>query len=159
MWMRRMLVTAATLGGATMAMAQGAAPAIPEYTNDQRWGRLAFLNLSAFATEVALGKSRGVTVDEIGKWLGDHYAATWAGGLDARQFAIALRLNSMSHPASRVELPTFTDSLLHAWCRTGHRDLPRDVLERAGRRRLSRNHRIAPVARSERSLAHPRRGR
>ena len=59
MWMRRMLVTAATLGGATMAMAQGAAPAIPEYTNDQRRGRLAFLNLSAFATEVALGKSRG----------------------------------------------------------------------------------------------------
>lgn len=112
MWMRRMLLTAATLGGATLAMAQGAAPAIPEYTNDQRWGRLAFLNLSAFATEVALGKSRGMTVDEIGKWLGDYYTATWAGGLDARQFAISIRLNSMSHPASRVELPTFTDSLV-----------------------------------------------
>jgi hypothetical protein len=112
MWMRRMMVTAAILVGPAMAMAQGAAPAIPEYTNDQRWGRLAFLNLSAFVTEVALGKSRGMTVEDIGKWLGDYYTATWAGGLDARQFAISMRLNVMGHPASRVELPTFTDSLV-----------------------------------------------
>lgn len=112
MWMRRMLVTAATLGGATIAMAQGAAPAIPEYTNDQRWGRMAFLELSNLAAQVALGKSKGMTIDEIGQWLGDHYCDGWAGGLDARQFAIAVRLNNMSHPASRVELPTFTDSLV-----------------------------------------------
>lgn len=111
MWMRRML-TAATFGGATMAAAQGAVPAIPEYTNDQRWARLAVLDLGTWAAEVALGKSRGMSIDEIGQWLGDYYTAGWAGGLDARQLAISFRLNSMSHPASRVELPTFTDSLV-----------------------------------------------
>lgn len=112
MWMRRMLLTAATFGGATIALAQGASPTIPEYTNDQRWGRMAFLNLSNLAAQVALGKSKGMTIDEIGQWLGDYYADTWVGGLDARQFAVSVRLNNMSHPASSVELPTFTDSLV-----------------------------------------------
>lgn len=112
MWLRRALFLSVTLACAARAAAQGAAPALPEYTNDQRWGRLAALDLSTVVTEISLGKAKGMTTDQIGEWLGEHYTQTWAGGLDARQLATSIRWNSLSHPQAKVEMTTFTDSLV-----------------------------------------------
>jgi hypothetical protein len=92
--------------------AQVTAPSLPEYTNDQRWGRLAYLELSGMVSEIALGKTKGMTVDEIGAWLGEFYTRGWVGGLDARQMATSFRLNNLSHPQARVEMTTFTDTLV-----------------------------------------------
>lgn len=112
MWLRRALVLPVTLACAAHAAAQGTATALPEYTNDQRWGRLAALDLSSFVAEISLGKSKGMTADQIGEWLGEHYTTTWTGGLDARQLATSFRWNALSHPAAKVEMTTFTDSLV-----------------------------------------------
>lgn len=112
MWLRRALLLPVSLACAAHAAAQVTAPALPEYTNDQRWGRLAALDLSAFVAEISLGKAKGMTADQIGEWLGEHYTTTWAGGLDARQLATSFRWNALSHPAAKVEMTTFTDSLV-----------------------------------------------
>jgi hypothetical protein len=85
---------------------------IPEYTDAQRWGRMASLNVSALISECELGKSRGMTIDEIGTWLGNYYAEGWAGGLDARGLAIGFRWNWMSDPRAKVEMTVFSDTLV-----------------------------------------------
>ena len=113
MWLRRAFFLSVTLVGAARAAAQGAAaPALPEYTNDQRWGRQAALTLSTLVGEISLGKSKGMTADQIGEWLGEHFTQTWAGGLDVRQLATSFRYNTLSHPQAKVEMTTFTDSLV-----------------------------------------------
>ena len=109
---RWLVLAMLTAGFAGDIGAQAAAPAIPEYTNDQRWGRSAALALSQFVSEIDLGKSRGMSIDEIGQWLGEYYARSWAGGLDARNLAISFRWNSLSDPDSKVEFTTFTDTLV-----------------------------------------------
>ena len=112
MWSRRAVLLAAALACATRVAAQGTAPSLPQYTNDQRWERLAALDLSAFVTQISFAKEKGMTADEIGEWLGEYYTQTWVGGLDARQLATSFRLNAMSHPRARVEMTTFTDTLV-----------------------------------------------
>lgn len=94
--------------------AQPATPAIPEFTNDQRWGRLAYLDLSWIGSVVALGRAKGMSTSEIGEWLGHHFARSWVGGLDARQFALSFRWNLLSHPQGKVEIVQFTDTLVVA---------------------------------------------
>lgn len=94
--------------------AQPANPAIPEFTNDQRWGRLGFLDLAWTASAIALGREKGMTTGEIGDWLGHHFAKSWVGGLDARQLALSLRWNQLSHPQGKVEFVQFTDTLVVA---------------------------------------------
>jgi len=87
---------------------------LPQYTDQQRWQRTATLSLSSMASLVALGKSRGMTIEEIGTWLGNFYRDGWTGGLDARQLAVSFRRNNLSHPAGKVEMVTYTDSLVVA---------------------------------------------
>lgn len=85
---------------------------LPVYTDSQRWGRLSGLNVSAIVSEIELGKAKGMSIDEIGIWLGNYYAATWAGGLDARSLATSFRWNALSDPNAKVEMTTFTDTLV-----------------------------------------------
>lgn len=115
-------LAALVMGAAPEMSAQAATSALPEYTNDQRWGRSSVLALGQLVSEIELGKARGMSVDEIGEWLGEYYARGWAPGLDARQLATSMRWNMLSDPDAKVEMRTFTDSLVVMRTNTPARD-------------------------------------
>jgi hypothetical protein len=96
--------------------AQDANAKLPQYSDSLRWGRIAELSVSTIVSEIELGKARGMSVDEIGTWLGNYYAATWPGGLDARHLATGFRWNYLSDPKAKVNITTFTDTLVVMRC-------------------------------------------
>jgi len=110
---RSWLTAVLTLAG-TMPLAAQQAAELPDYTNDQRWGRLGLIDAAWVTTTIALGKSKGMTAEQIGDWIGDYFTTGWAGGLDARQFLFYLRWNHLAYPQGRVEVTTFSDSLVVA---------------------------------------------
>lgn len=109
-----MILAACSLGAPLQLTAQSANAGLPEFTNDQRWARLGTIDLAWIASAVALGKAKGMTTGEIGDWLGQHFAKSWVGGLDARQLALSFRWNQLSHPQGKVEFVQFTDTLVVA---------------------------------------------
>jgi hypothetical protein len=81
-------------------------------TTDQMWARSSFLSISALTSLVALGKSRGMTADEVGRWLGDLYAPSWGPpntGSALRVARIEI-LNWKGFPGMTVEILSASDT-------------------------------------------------
>lgn len=77
---------------------------LPTYTPEQRWERLAFLDLGWQAAIVALGREKGMTAEEVGHWVGEFFAPGWLGGAEGVQLLRGFYRNFMSVPGATVEV-------------------------------------------------------
>jgi hypothetical protein len=66
------------------------------------------------APYISLGKSEGLTIDEIGTRLGEFWTGSWSGGLDARATMNWFIRNHLNHPNGKVEIISGEDSLVVA---------------------------------------------
>ncbi len=76
----------------------------PEYTDAQRWERLAQLMLGWNAAFVAFGEEHGMTPEETGEWIGEFFTDAWLGGIEATQFLRGLHRNFLSLPGAELEV-------------------------------------------------------
>lgn len=77
---------------------------LPTYTPEQRWERLAFLDLGWQAALVALGREKGMTAEEVGQWVGEFFAPGWLGGAEGVQLLRGFYRNFMSVPGATAEV-------------------------------------------------------
>jgi len=85
---------------------------IPDLTTEARWERSGSFNVNWMAPFISLGKAKGMTIDEIGAWLGEFWTRSWAGGLDARATMYWFIRNHLNHPAGKVAIISGEDSLV-----------------------------------------------
>lgn len=112
---RRAMTMMAMVACAAMPVgAQQAAPALPEYTDQQRWNRLGFVDAAWTSSVIAIGKREGHSLDQIGDQIADYFTLGWLGGLDARGLFLGLRQNHLAYANGRVEVSTLSDSLVVA---------------------------------------------
>lgn len=115
--MRRLLlgvVLGALCASAVPTPAQMTEPELPEYTDQQRWERLAYLAVSWQAATISMGKELGMTPAEVGAWLGDYYQDGWLGGMEAGQFLVSTYRNHMSMPGAEGEVISSTPTSVTA---------------------------------------------
>jgi len=111
---RMLVLLVVVLCGVTRGGAQQAPPQLPEYTDPQRWNRLAFIDAAWISTVIAIGKQEGHTLDQIGDQIAEFHTQGWLGGADARWFFVSLRQNHLAYPNGRVEVTSLTDSVVVA---------------------------------------------
>jgi hypothetical protein len=86
-----------------LAQAQEIEP--PTYTLDQRWTRSVRFNVNGMVTLISLGKEKGMTVDEIGAWMGTFYRQGWTQGpREPSDAVIAFYRNHMVNPTAEMEV-------------------------------------------------------
>ena len=81
---------------------------LPDYSDDQRWERLAFLMVGWEAAIIALGKEHDMTPAETGAWVGEFFSQGWLGGAEAAQFMRGTYRNFMSFPGAEAEMLSST---------------------------------------------------
>ena len=105
-----MRLTAFTVVASAAAISIPAVPVraqdvqLPTYSTEQRWDRLAFLNLGWQAAFVALGREKGMTPEEVGQFAGEFFAPGWIGGAEGVQLLRGFYRNFMSLPGASVEV-------------------------------------------------------
>lgn len=87
---------------------------LPEFTDQQRWERLAFLMVGWQAAMVALGESHGMTPEEVGEWAGKYFSQSWLSGSEAIQFLRGTHRNFMAMPGAAVEVVSSTPTSVTA---------------------------------------------
>jgi len=106
--MRRVVLTlvlaalASTLPAAVLAQQEDFQ--IPEYTEQQRWNRLASGMVYFQAALLELGMQHGMTAEEVGGFVGDVFARSWVTGADAAQFMVNFNRNYDAFPGAESEL-------------------------------------------------------
>jgi hypothetical protein len=84
--------------------AQQASVELPKYTEQQRWNRAATSAVLGNIMPIALGKAKGMTIDEIGNWLGNQYARTWNRPGTPRMLLNGLYWNFVCDPQGTLEV-------------------------------------------------------
>lgn len=102
--MRALTLAFAFLILAGPSAAQDAELRLPEYTDQQRWQRLALNLVWTQAALLELGKEKGMTPEEVGRWAGSFYARGWLGGQEAGSYAVAMNRNHMGWPGAAAEV-------------------------------------------------------
>jgi hypothetical protein len=84
---------------------------LPDYTTDQRWTRSARFGVNGMVTLITLGKEKGMTVAEIGEWMGDFYKQGWAEGpREPGSAVVAFYRNHMVNPTGEMEVLGVTEN-------------------------------------------------
>jgi hypothetical protein len=52
-------------------------PQWPDYTEEQRWNRMAQMGTLGVVAAMAYAKERGASLEEFGRWWGDLFAPSW----------------------------------------------------------------------------------
>lgn len=93
-----------------LASAQTTAFEFPKRTDEERWNRAAtFADLNG-VIPIALGKSRGMSLDEIGDTLGKLYAPRWSATMTPQGRVLGGHRNLMSHPHAIMEIVSASGS-------------------------------------------------
>ena len=79
-------------------------PQLPQFTDQQRWERLASGTVWWQAALIELGAEVGMTPEEVGTFAGEFFARGWLGGAEAGQFVVSMNRNHLSWPGAEVEL-------------------------------------------------------
>jgi hypothetical protein len=82
---------------------------LPEYTDQQRWNRLAFGLVSFQAALLELGKKHGMSPEEVGAFTGEFFSSGWLAGIESTPFAVALNRNHMGYPNATAEVVSYDD--------------------------------------------------
>jgi len=77
---------------------------LPTYTPEQRWERAAYEALWWQAAIVALGREKGMTAEEVGRFAGELFAPGWLGGAEGLQLLRGFYRNFMALPGAEVEV-------------------------------------------------------
>jgi hypothetical protein len=80
-----------------------------KFTDQQRWNRAASQFTVMTIALINLGKSKGMSTDEVGTWLGNLFAPGWPTGLTPQQFFQAANRNWMLYPDAIIEVVKATD--------------------------------------------------
>jgi hypothetical protein len=75
-----------------------------KFTDAQRWNRASSLGVINSAAIITLGKSKGMTIDEIGTWLGNQFAPSWARPRTPQQLFQGMNRNWASFPDVVIEV-------------------------------------------------------
>jgi hypothetical protein len=89
-------------------MAQQAKIEIPQRTDQERWNRSAFFGHLGNVVLIAFGKSKGMTVEEIGDWEGKQYAPGWSINMTPQDLFNGFHRNIMAAPTAIVEVTAAT---------------------------------------------------
>ena len=124
---RQFLLVVAIASTAAPLAAQGVtqqanALTTPAYTDQQRWNRENFLAVSYYASSIAYAKSRGQTVDDLARYLGDRYASGWGpanSGVPVR-VARGFLFNASAMPGTEATLLGGTDTSATVRYRRSH---------------------------------------
>lgn len=101
----RLVLTAITIASSTL-LAQSTPFEFPKRTDEERWNRAAlFADLNG-VIPIALGKSRGMSLEEIGDTLGKLYAPRWSATMTPQGRVLGGHRNIMSHPNAIMEIVT-----------------------------------------------------
>lgn len=91
-------------------LAQQAKIDIPQRTDQERWNRAAWFVDLGYVMLIAFGKSKGMTVEEIGDWLGKQYAPGWSGNMTPQGLFLGFHRNIMVNPRAIVEVTAATEN-------------------------------------------------
>jgi len=83
---------------------------LPEYTTDQRWTRAARFGVNGQVTLISLGKDQGMSVAEIGEWVGNFYKQGWTEGpREPSAAVVAFYRNQKVFPTGEMEVVEVSD--------------------------------------------------
>ena len=91
-------------------VAQQAKIEIPQYTDQQRWNRAASLSNSLNVMNIAIGKAKGMTIEEIGNWIGRQFAASWSSAMTPQFLFMGFHRNYMTAPTAIMEITAATEN-------------------------------------------------
>jgi hypothetical protein len=101
---RTLLLTLVLLAGVSTVPLQAQEIELPEYTDAQRWNRLAYLMVGWEAAMVAFGEEHGMAPEEVGHWVGEFFSGGWLGGREAYQMLTSINRNHMAFPNATTEV-------------------------------------------------------
>jgi hypothetical protein len=84
----------------------------PQRTDQERWNRASHSANLGGVMVIALGKAKGMTIEEIGAWLGKQYAPGWSKGMSLQAFFNACHRNFMTNPTGIMEATAATENEL-----------------------------------------------
>jgi hypothetical protein len=91
-------------------------PQWPDYTQEQRWSRMAQLGTLGVVAAMAYAKEQGASLEEFGRWWGDLFAPSWgqAGTYGPVEVMRGMRRNFLSWPTMEVEVLSQTETSVTA---------------------------------------------
>ena len=99
----RLLLTAVTVASSTL-LGQSTSFEFPKRTDEERWNRAAlFADLNG-VIPIALGKARGMSLEEIGDTLGKLYAPRWSATMTPQGRVLGGHRNFMTQPNAIMEI-------------------------------------------------------
>jgi hypothetical protein len=104
------VVSLALLFSGLSLMAQQPKIEIPQRTDQERWNRCAYLGMVNSLMVNVFCKSKGMTVEEIGDWLGKQYAPGWSSNMTPQGYFLGFHRNAMTWPTAVVEVTAETEN-------------------------------------------------
>jgi hypothetical protein len=91
-------------------------PQWPDYTEEQRWNRMAQMGTLGVVAAMAYAKERGASLEESGRWWGDLFAPSWGqpGSYGPLEVMRGMRRNFLSWPGMEVEVLSQTETSVTA---------------------------------------------
>ena len=131
--MRRILISAFVSLMVFPFHAQAQEIDLPDYTLDQRWTRAAQFSVNGMVQLISLGKEKGMTIEEIGTWMGEFYAPGWGEPpREPSSMIVSFHRNHMTSPNGIVEVLEITESSASARFNAPHRAVFGDDMVRYG---------------------------
>ena len=91
-------------------------PQWPDYTEEQRWSRMAQLGTLGMVAATAYAKEQGASLEEFGRWWGDLFAPGWGqpGSYGPFEVMRGMRRNFLSWPAIEIEVLSQSETSVSA---------------------------------------------
>lgn len=97
-------------------VSQAQAQEWPDYTESQRWERMARLGTLGVVATLAYAKTQGTSLEEFGRWWGDLFAPSWGqpGSYGPFEVMRGMRRNFLSWPDMQFEILSQTETSVSA---------------------------------------------